>query len=52
MCVAELIQEFVPVAVMPVGNLTVVLFVPLVLFVLFVGTEGDFKLGVFVSDVI
>ena len=37
---------------MPIGNFAIMLFVPLVFRVLFVGAEGDFKLGVFVSDVI
>ena len=49
--VTELVEELVSMAVMPVGNLAVVLLAPLVLFVLFVGAEGDLKLFVLVSDV-
>jgi len=50
-CVTELIEELVLVTVMPVGNLTVVLFVPLVLFVVLVGAKGNLELFVLVSNV-
>ena len=51
MGVTELVEEFVLMTVMPISNFTIVLFVPLVFFVLFVSAEGNFKLFVLVSDV-
>jgi hypothetical protein len=51
MIITEIIEEFVLVSVVPVGNLTVVFLVPLVLFVMLVSAEGDLKLFVLVGDV-
>ena len=48
MVITELVQEFVTMTVVPVGNLTIMLFVPLVLFMLLITMKVDFVLGVLV----
>ena len=51
MSVAKLVEHFVLMAVVPVRQLAFSFGIPLVLFVLFVGTERHFELFVLVSDV-
>ena len=51
MGVTKLVKEFVLVAVVPVRQFAFGLRIPLVLFVLFVSTEGHFELFVLVSNV-
>ena len=51
MGVTKLVKEFVLVAVVPVRQFAFGLWIPLVLFVLFVSTEGHFELFVLVSNV-
>ena len=51
MGVAELVQKFILVAIVPVGQLALSFRIPLILFMLLVGAEGDLELFVLVSDV-
>lgn len=51
MGIAELIEDFVLVAVVPVRQFAFGLWIPFVLFVLFVGAERNFEPCVLVSDV-
>ena len=39
-------------AIVSISNFTIVLFVPLVLFMLFVSAEGNLELGVFIVGVV
>jgi len=51
MGVAELVQKFILVAIVPIRELTFCFRVPLIFFVLFVGAERNLELFVLVSDV-
>ena len=49
--VAEFVQEFILVAIVPIRELTLCLRIPLILFMVLIGPERNLKLFVLVSDV-